>query len=64
MQKVWEYNKVRYVHSKLESFINVRCDETFEVSEYLCITIFLGLLDIRFRRLEVDDVIDATVRLF
>lgn len=36
MQKVWEYNKVQYIHNKLESFINVRCDETYEVSEYLC----------------------------
>lgn len=30
----------------------------------LCITVFLVLLDMRFRRLEVDDVIDATVRVF
>lgn len=30
MQKVCEYNKVHYIHNKLESFINVRCDEIFE----------------------------------
>lgn len=35
-----------------------------KLSKYPNITIFLGLLDIRFRRLAVDNVIDATVRLF
>ena len=36
MQKVWEYNIVQYINNKLESFITVKCDETFEVSEYFC----------------------------
>lgn len=63
MQKVWEYNKVQYIRNKLESFINLLYSKYPNIC-VLCITVFLGILNMRFRRLEVDDVIDATVRLF